>query len=55
MSESAPTLIQSVQRALHLVEAVSARQGRARAKELARDLRLGLPTTYHLLRTLTHE
>jgi IclR family transcriptional regulator, acetate operon repressor len=55
MAESAPTLIQSVQRALHLVEAVSARQGRARAKELARDLGLCLPTTYHLLRTLTHE
>ncbi|MEK9810416.1 MAG: helix-turn-helix domain-containing protein [Candidatus Nanopelagicales bacterium] len=55
MAESAPTLIQSVQRALHLVEAVSARHGRARPKELARDLGLSLPTTYHLLRTLTHE
>ncbi len=55
MAETAPTLIQSVQRALHLVEAVSARHGRARAKELARDLGLSLPTTYHLLRTLTHE
>lgn len=55
VAETAPTLIQSVQRALHLVEAVSARHGRARAKELARDLGLSLPTTYHLLRTLTHE
>lgn len=50
-----PTLIQSVQRALHLIEAIGARRGRARAKELARDLSLCLPTTYHLLRTLTHE
>ncbi len=55
VAESAPTLIQSVQRALHLVEAVSARHGRARPKELARDLGLSLPTTYHLLRTMTHE
>lgn len=55
VADTAPTLIQSVQRAIHLVEAVSARRGRARAKELARDLGLCLPTTYHLLRTLTHE
>ncbi len=53
--DAAPTLIQSVQRALHLIEAIGARQGRARAKELARDLGLCLSTTYHLLRTLTHE
>lgn len=55
VAETAPTLIQSVQRALHLIEAISARHGRARAKELARDVGLCLPTTYHLLRTLTHE
>jgi DNA-binding IclR family transcriptional regulator len=54
-SDRPPTLIQSVQRAIHLVEAIGARQGRARAKELARDLGLCLSTTYHLLRTLTHE
>lgn len=53
--DSSPTLIQSVQRALHLIEAVSARSGRAHAKELARDVGLTLSTTYHLLRTLTHE
>jgi IclR family acetate operon transcriptional repressor len=53
--DSSPTLIQSVQRALHLIEAVSGREGRAHAKELARDLGLSLSTTYHLLRTLTHE
>lgn len=53
--DSSPTLIQSVQRALHLIEAVGARHGRAHAKELARDLGLTLSTTYHLLRTLTHE
>ena len=53
--DSSPTLIQSVQRALHLIEAVSAREGRAHAKELARDLGLSPSTTYHLLRTLVHE
>ena len=53
--DTTPTLIQSVQRALRLIEAVSARDGRAHAKELARDLDLSLSTTYHLLRTLTHE
>lgn len=49
------TLIQSVQRALHLIEAVVAHDGRAHAKELARAQGLSLSTTYHLLRTLTHE
>ena len=51
----APTLIQSVQRALRLVEAVAALDGRAQAKELAREVGLSLSTTYHLLRTLTYE
>jgi DNA-binding IclR family transcriptional regulator len=55
VTDKTPTLIQSVQRALHLIEAISSRQGRARAKELSRDLGLCLPTTYHLLRTLAHE
>ena len=54
-SEAQPTLIQSVQRALRLIEAVSALDGRAQAKELARSVGLTLSTTYHLLRTLTHE
>jgi DNA-binding IclR family transcriptional regulator len=53
--EHSPTLIQSVQRALRLVEAVGASEGRAQAKELARAVGLSLSTTYHLLRTLTHE
>ncbi|MDN5858280.1 MAG: helix-turn-helix domain-containing protein [Pseudonocardia sp.] len=50
-----PTLIQSVQRALRLLEVVAERDGRAHAKELARAAGLALSTTYHLLRTLTHE
>jgi IclR family transcriptional regulator, acetate operon repressor len=50
-----PTLIQSVQRALRLLEVVSEFDGRGQAKELARAAGFTLPTTYHLLRTLTHE
>ena len=50
-----PTLIQSVQRALRLLEAVSERDDRAHAKELSRAAGLPLATTYHLLRTLTYE
>lgn len=55
IDETSPTLIQSVQRALRLVEAVSASDGHAQAKELARAVGLSLSTAYHLLRTLTHE
>lgn len=54
-ADRSPTLIQSVQRALRLVEAVAALDGRARAKELAREVGLSPSTAYHLLRTLTHE
>lgn len=50
-----PTLIGSVRRALRLLEAVAARPDGAPAKQLARDVGLPLPTTYHLLRTLTYE
>src|SRR5919206_4986904 len=50
-----PTLIQSVQRALRLLEIVAERDGRARAKEIARAAGLPLATTYHLLRTCAHE
>lgn len=52
---SEPTLISSVRRALHLLEALSEYESGASAKGLAR--RTGLPpgTTYHLLRTLVHE
>lgn len=50
-----PTLIQSVQRALRLLEIVGEHDGRARAKEIARAAGLPLATTYHLLRTCAHE
>jgi DNA-binding IclR family transcriptional regulator len=50
-----PTLISSVRRALHLVEAVASHSGGAQAKQLARETRLPLATCYHLLRTLAHE
>lgn len=49
------TLITSVQRALRLLEAASARSSGAPAKALAREVGLPLGTTYHLLRTLTFE
>ena len=52
---SQPTLIQSVQRALHVMEALAGRNGRATVKQLARDTGLALPTTSHLVRTLAHE
>ncbi|KQX49433.1 transcriptional regulator [Streptomyces sp. Root66D1] len=44
-----------MQRALRLLEAVSSHPEGAPAKQLARETGLPLPTTYHLLRTLTHE
>jgi len=50
-----PTLITSVQRALRLLEAVGSHLQGATAKQLARAAGLPLGTTYHLLRTLTHE
>lgn len=50
-----PTLIGSVQRALHLLDAVGASARPVTAKALARSVGLPLPTTYHLLRTLVHE
>ncbi|TDD84041.1 IclR family transcriptional regulator [Actinomadura darangshiensis] len=50
-----PTLIASVQRALHLMEAVASHPNGAPAKQLAREAKLPLATTYHLLRTLAHE
>jgi IclR family acetate operon transcriptional repressor len=50
-----PTLIQSVQRAFRIIEVISERGGRARAKEVARATGLPLATTYHLLRTCAHE
>ncbi|WP_020661591.1 IclR family transcriptional regulator [Amycolatopsis benzoatilytica] len=50
-----PTLIGSVQRALHLLDAVGASERPVPAKVLARTVGLPLPTAYHLLRTLVHE
>ncbi|XRQ05650.1 IclR family transcriptional regulator [Actinomadura welshii] len=50
-----PTLIASVQRALRLMEVVASHPNGAPAKQLAREARLPLATTYHLLRTLAHE
>lgn len=50
-----PTLITSVQRAFRLLEAVSAHQNGAPAKQLARETGLPLATAYHLLRTLVHD
>ncbi|MGW2914743.1 IclR family transcriptional regulator [Streptomyces asoensis] len=50
-----PTLITSVQRAFRLLEAASAHQNGAPAKQLARETGLPLATTYHLLRTLVND
>ncbi|MFF6914652.1 IclR family transcriptional regulator C-terminal domain-containing protein [Streptomyces sp. NPDC012466] len=50
-----PTLINSVQRAMRLLEAVSAHENGAPAKQLARETGLPLATAYHLLRTLVHD
>jgi IclR family transcriptional regulator, acetate operon repressor len=54
-AQGQPTLIQSVQRALRLLEVVAEHGGRARAKEIAHAAGLPLATTYHLLRTCAHE
>ncbi|AWW41286.1 MULTISPECIES: IclR family transcriptional regulator [Streptomyces] len=50
-----PTLITSVQRAFRLLEAASAHENGAPAKQLARETGLPLATAYHLLRTLVHD
>ncbi len=50
-----PTLIVSVRRALHLLDAVGEAGRPLPAKALARRAGLPLATTYHLLRTLVHE
>jgi IclR family acetate operon transcriptional repressor len=50
-----PTLIASVQRALHLLDAVGEATSPLPAKALARRTGQPLATTYHLLRTLVHE
>lgn len=53
-SASAPTLIQSLQRGMLLIEAVTER-GPLTARALSDTTGIVLPTTYHLLRTLVHE
>jgi IclR family transcriptional regulator, acetate operon repressor len=55
VSRGEPTLIGSVQRALHLLDAVATYDRPVPAKVLARQTGLQLATTYHLLRTLVHE
>lgn len=52
---SQPTLINSVIRALHLLDALGAAGSPQPAKKLARTVDVPLPTVYHLLRTLVHE
>ncbi|MHA5047132.1 IclR family transcriptional regulator [Streptomyces sp. SD15] len=54
-AQDGPTLITSVQRAFRLLEAVSAHENGAPAKQLARETGLPLATAYHLLRTLCHD
>jgi DNA-binding IclR family transcriptional regulator len=49
------TLIQSVSRALHLLDAVGGSARPMTAKSLSRQTGMPLPTAYHLLRTLVHE
>jgi len=53
--DRAPHLIQSVSRALRILDEISATSDGLRAKELARACGFTLPTTYHLLRTLACE
>lgn len=48
-------LIRSVQRALRVMEAIGAAPGGLTAKQIARRCGLTLPTSYHLVRTLTYE
>lgn len=48
-------LIRSVSRALRIVEAVGRSRGGLTVKQIARRCELTLPTTYHLVRTLTYE
>lgn len=51
---ASPTLIQSLQRGMHLVAAVT-EHGPLTARALSETTGIVLPTTYHLLRTLVHE
>lgn len=53
-SAAPPTLIQSLQRGMCLIAAVTER-GPLTARALSETTGIALPTTYHLLRTLVHE
>lgn len=56
MFSGRPTdLIQSVSRALRILEEVGESPGGLNAKGIARRCDIALPTTYHLLRTLCYE
>ncbi|CAM3347117.1 IclR family transcriptional regulator [Stackebrandtia soli] len=48
-------LIQSVRRALRVMETIGSTPSGMYAKQIARACELTLPTTYHLVRTLTYE
>src|SRR6195952_4417286 len=51
--EVAPGTVQSVSRALHLLEHVAKSPGGVSAKQAAEHLGVALPSAYHLLATLT--
>lgn len=53
--DNPPDLIQSVSRALHILDELGACPSGLHAKEVARRCGLALPTAYHLLRTLCYE
>lgn len=56
MLSGRPTdLIQSVSRALRILEEVGDSQEGLNAKQIAQRCDIALPTTYHLVRTLTYE
>lgn len=48
------TLVRSLQRGLQIINVV-AEDGPLHAKQVARSMRLSLPTAYHLIRTLVHD
>jgi IclR family transcriptional regulator, acetate operon repressor len=54
-AEAGQTHIQSASRAVRILLAVAAAEDGLRAKQIADELALSLPTAYHLLNTLTDE
>jgi DNA-binding IclR family transcriptional regulator len=53
-SAGAGGLLRSVERAMRVLDRVADAAGPLPAKDIARDLDIPLPTTYHLLTTLVH-